>query len=310
MNGFWVQTLHMAVVSGTPLCIAGLGELLAETAGIINLGVEGTMLIGAVTAYGVALATGSIWIGFACGALAGALFGALHALLTVSMRVNQIAVGLTLVFLGTGLSGYAGKGIAGAPIGHGIATLPIAFLSDIPVIGPILFDQDGIVYGTVVLALAVWLMLRFSVLGLNLRAVGEDPTAADSAGVSVYGIRYLAVICGGAFAGFAGGYFAIVYAHAWAEQITGGQGWIAIALVIAANWRPLRLLVFAFLFGIVDSLDFSLQAWGSAVPSSLLQMLPYVFTLLVLAASLVRRHGVAGLGPAALGRAYDREERI
>lgn len=310
MNNFWVQTLHQAVITGTPLCIAGLGELLAEMSGIINLGVEGMMLVGAVTAYGTSLSVGNVWIGLLCGALAGALFGAVHALLTVSMRVNQIAVGLTVVLLGTGLSGYAGQNFAGAPVSQTISTVRIPLLSAIPVIGPILFSQDWVVYGTAVLAVGIWLVLRFTALGLNLRAAGEDPAAADSAGVNVYRIRYLAVICGGAFAGFAGGYFAVVFAHAWAEQITGGQGWIAIALVIAADWRPLRLLSFALLFGVVDSLDFSLQALGAAVPSSLLQMMPYVFTLLMLAFSVVRRQGVVGLGPAALGRAYDREERI
>ncbi|MEJ2435905.1 MAG: ABC transporter permease, partial [Pseudolabrys sp.] len=258
MSSFWIQTLHQAVISGTPLAIAGLGELVAETGGIINLGVEGTMLIGAVSAYGAALATDNVWLGLLCGTAAGALFGMLHALLTVSMRINQIAAGLTLVFLGIGVSGYAGQGIAGMPVAQSLHAVAVPGLSRIPVIGPILFIHDWVVYGTALLAVAMWALLRFSVMGLNLRAAGEDPAAADAAGVPIMFVRYAAVVYGGALAGLAGGYFVLVVAHAWAEQITGGQGWIAIALVIAANWRPLRLIGFALLFGMVDSLYYSL----------------------------------------------------
>jgi general nucleoside transport system permease protein len=311
MNGFWEQTLHEAVVSGTPLAIAGLGELIAETAGLINLGVEGMMLMGAVTAYGAALASNNVWLGLFCGFVVGALFGALHALFTVSLRINQIAVGLVIVFLGTGLSGYLGSGIAGAPLRSVIAQVDIPVLQDIPVLGPIFFQQDIVVYATAVVTVAVWYLLRFTVAGLDLRAAGENPGAADAAGVRVYLVRYLAAIGGGGLAGVAGGYFTIAFAHAWADSITNGRGWIAIALVIAASWRPLRLLLFALLFGVVDSLDYSLQAWGTDVPSSLLQMLPYVFTLVMIAATTLRRvRRSSGLGPAALGLAYDREERI
>lgn len=310
MSGFWVQTLHQAVISATPLAIAGLGELLAETTGVINLGVEGMMLLGAATTYGVALGTHNLWLALFCGACVGSLIGALHALLTVSLRINQIATGLTIVFLGTGLSGYGGRGIAGAPVPQSFASVAIPLFNGIPFIGPIFFRQDLIVYGSALLGISIWVLLRFTVLGLNLRAVGEDPAASDAAGVPVALIRYLAVTCGGALAGVAGGYFSLAIARAWADQITAGQGWIAIALVIAANWRPIRLLIFALIFGLVDSLYFSLQALGTDVPSSLLQMLPYVFTLLALALSVMWQKGAIGLGPAALGRAYDREERI
>jgi general nucleoside transport system permease protein len=311
MNGFWVQTLHEAVISGTPLAIAGLGELLVETAGLINLGVEGMMLMGAVAAYGTALASGNAWLGLVSGFAVGALFGALHGWFTISLRINQIAVGLVIVFLGTGLSGYLGSSIAGTPLPTGIAAVSIPLLRDIPVLGPIFFQQDFVVYGTAVLAVLIWLLLRLTVLGLELRAVGENPGSADAAGVRVYFLRYLAVAAGGGLAGVASGYFVIAFAHAWADGITKGRGWIAIALVIAAGWRPLRLLLFALLFGVIDSLDYSLQAWGTDVPTSLLQMLPYVFTLLVIALTAVRRgRRTSGLGPAALGVAYDREERV
>jgi general nucleoside transport system permease protein len=309
MSGFWVQTLHTAVIAGTPLAIAGLGELLIETAGLINLGVEGMMLMGAVTGYGTSLSVNNVWLGLLAAFAVGSLFGLLHAFFTVSLRVNQIAVGLVVVFLGTGLSGYFGTTIAGEPLRSGVVAIWIPLLDAIPWLGAIFFRQDAVVYGTVALALALWAFLRFSALGLELRAVGENPGAADAAGAPVYVIRYLAAISGGGLAGLAGGYFSMSFAHAWADQITNGRGWVAIALVIASGWKPLLLLLFALLFGVVDSLDYSLQAWGAQVPSSLLQMMPYVFTLLVLAFSAaVRKSG--GLGPAALGLAYDREERI
>ncbi len=311
MNGasFWVQNLHQAVMFGTPLAIAGLGELLAETAGVINLGVEGMMLMGAVAAYGTALATHNLVLALLAGGAVGLSFGLLHAFLTVSLGINQIAAGLALVFLGTGLSGFLGQNIAGAPVPESFTVPPLPGLRDIPVLGPALFTQDWVVYATLGLGVMIWLMLRHSVAGLNLRAAGEDPAATDAAGVPVTLVRYLAVGAGGALAGIAGGYFAIAIARAWAEQVTAGQGWIAISLVIAANWRPLWLLGVAFVFGIVDSLYFSLQVLGINIPSSLLQMLPYVFTLMVLFAQVVLRHGAIGLGPAALGRAYHREER-
>jgi general nucleoside transport system permease protein len=311
VNGFWVQTLHQAIVSGTPLTIAGSGELLVETAGLINLGVEGMMLMGAVTAYATALASDNVWLGLMCGFIVGCLFGALHALFTVSLRINQIAIGLVIVFLGTGVSGYLGSTIAGTPLNSEIATIQVPVLSRLPILGPIFFQQDFVVYGSMALTLAIWLFLRFTVRGLDLRSVGENPGAADAAGVRVYLIRYLASLSGGGLAGFAGGYFVIAFAHAWADRITNGQGWIAIALVIAARWQPLRLLLFALLFGVVQSLDYSLQAWGTDLPSSLLHMFPYLFTLFVIAATALRRAGGSGgLGPAALGLPYDREERI
>ncbi len=310
MSPFWTDTLHQAVIAAVPLAIAGLGELLAETAGVINLGVEGMMLIGAVSGYGAAVGTGDLWLALLAGAAAGAAFGVLHAFLTVTLRINQIAVGLTLVFLGTGLSGYAGQAIAGAPVIESFTTVAIPGLAGLPIIGPILFEQDVVAYATVLFGILVWAMLRHTARGLNLRAVGEDPATADTAGVPVSLYRYAAVIAGGALAGVAGAYFALAVAHAWAEQITGGRGWIALAVVIAANWRPLRLILFALLFGVVDSLNFAIQAIGSDFPSSILQMLPYVFTLLVLALSVILRRGAVGLGPMALGHPYDREERI
>ena len=179
------------------------------------------MLIGAVSGYGAAVATGNLWLALLAAAGAGAAFGMLHAFLTVSLRVNQIAVGLTLVFLGTGLSGYAGQAIAGAPVVESFPIIALPGLSGLPVIGSVLFDQDVVAYGTVLLGLLVWAMLRHSALGLNLRAVGEDPAAADTAGVPVALYRYAAVLAGGALAGVAGAYFAVAVAHAWAEQITG-----------------------------------------------------------------------------------------
>lgn len=306
---FWVGTLHTAVVVATPLALAALGELFGETAGVINLGVEGIMLMGAVSAFIASLHWGDLWIGLLAGTLVGAGMGALYAIFTVSFRLNQIATGLTLVLLGTGLSGYIGRGYAGRPLHSAIAAVQLPLLHRIPWLGPILFSQDWIVYGTLLACFAGWALLRSTTLGLNLRAVGEDPAAADAAGVRVYLLRYAAVVAGAALAGLGGAYFSVVFAQAWASELTGGSGFIAVALVIASRWQPLRLLAYAGLFGVVDGLYYALEARGLSVPSSLLQMMPYVFTLLVFILSAARAGGTLGLGPRALGRSYDREER-
>jgi ABC-type uncharacterized transport system permease subunit len=307
---FWVGVLHTAVIVATPLALAGLGELIAETSGVINLGVEGTMLMGAVAAFMTSIQSGDLWLGLLVGTLVGALMGALFAALTVSFRVNQIATGLTLVLLGTGLSGYIGRGYAGRPLQSAITALRLPLLHGVPWVGPVLFTQDVIVYGTVALCVAAWATLCFSSLGLDLRAVGEDPGTADAAGVPVYLLRYAAVVVGAALAGLGGAYFSVVFARAWASELTGGSGWVAVALVIAARWRPLPLLLYAGLFGIVDSLYYALQARGFTVSSSLLEMMPYLFTLIVFGLSAIRAGGSLGLGPRSLGRAYDREERV
>ena len=306
---FWVNSLSAGIVLGTPLAYAALGELIAERAGVMNLGVEGMMLMGAVVGFIVTLGTHSAVAGFAAAIAAGAAMGALHALMTIGLRVNQIVMGLTLTILGGGLSAYIGTGYSGRRPEVDISAVPLPGLSSLPVLGKVLFSHDVFAYAAPFLALAIWLFLHRSRFGLWLRAAGEQPGAADASGVPVFLIRYLAVMAGGGLAGLAGAYFSVVYTRGWAEGMTNGRGWIAIALVIFGNWDPIAVLLGALLFGFVDGLNFQLQGIGVPVSTHLLAMMPYVFTLVVLVATWTRmRHRHTGM-PEALGLPYEREAR-
>jgi simple sugar transport system permease protein len=237
---------------------------------------------------------------------AGALLAAGHAFLTVTLGSEQVTTGLALALFGTGLSAFVGKPFIGIPNPAPVRALPLPGLSDIPILGRVFFEQDMLVYASYGLAIAVWWWLSRTRPGLHLRACGESAEAADAMGVNVTAMRYTAVICGGALAGLAGGYLSLAYTPAWTENMTGGLGWIAIALVIFSTWNPLRLLAGAYLFGAVDALGFRVQLLGVGTSSILLQMLPYVFTLTVLLLiTIARRQSYV---PAALGRAYFREE--
>lgn len=306
---FWVGSLATGFVLGTPLAYAALGELVAEKAGVINLGVEGMLLMGAVSGFVVAVQTQSPVAGFLAAAATGTLLSLVHAVLVIGLRVNQIVSGLTLAILGAGLSAYIGTGYAGRRPPSGLPNLPIPGLSGIPALGPILFDHDVLVYGVPVLALGIWLFLSRTRAGLALRAVGEQPAAADTAGIPVFPYRYAAVLVGGALAGLAGAYFSIVYTRGWAENLTGGRGWIALALVIFAAWDARLVLLGAFLFGFVDSLNFQLQNVGVPISTHVLAMMPYVFTLVVLAATWTRLRRTRFGMPGALGTPYEREAR-
>jgi ABC-type uncharacterized transport system permease subunit len=223
--------------------------------------------------------------------------------------VNQIVMGLTLTILGGGLSAYIGTGSSGRRPEVNILAIPIPGLSSIPVLGKVLFTHDVFAYAVPFIALAIWLLLYRSKFGLWLRAAGEQPAAADASGVPVFLIRYLAVIAGGGFAGLAGAYFSVVYTRGWAEGMTNGRGWIAIALVIFGSWNPIAVLVGALLFGFVDGLNFQFQSVGVPVSTHLLAMMPYVFTLVVLVATWTRmRHRHVGM-PEGLGLPYEREAR-
>jgi len=229
--------------------------------------------------------------------------------MTVGLRVNQIVMGLTLTILGAGLSAYLGAGYAGRRPGGEINAIPIPVLSQLPVIGSVLFNHDVFVYAVPFIAIGIWLLIYRTRFGLWLRAAGEQPGAADASGVPVFLIRYLAVIVGGGFAGLAGAYFSVVYTRSWAEGMTGGRGWIAIALVIFGTWNPIVVLVGALIFGFVDGLNFQLQSFGVPVSSHLLAMMPYVFTLVVLIITWTRlRRRRVGM-PEALGLPYEREAR-
>lgn len=307
---FWVDALSTGVVLGTPLAFAGLGELIAERAGVINLGVEGMMLIGAVVGFAVGIHTGSIFWAMAAGAFAGGLLGLVHAAMTIGLKVNQIVMGLTLTILGTGLSSYIGASYGNEPFKQHLSKIDIPLLSKIPWIGEILFQQDIMVYIAIVMVIVAALIINRTRQGLALRGVGEAPAAADAAGVPVFTVRYIAVWLGGVLAGLGGAYLSVVYTQSWSNELTAGRGWIAIALVIFASWRPLLLLPGALLFGFIEALNFQLQAKGVSIPSQYLAMMPYVFTLVVLTIVWTRQRSRSGWGmPESLGTAYEREGR-
>ena len=317
-NSFVVVVLASAVIYGTPLLFAALGELLAERAGVLNLGVEGMMLVGAVMGFwavqrvhGASAPVLLAAVGVA--AIAGAAMAAIHAFLVITLRANQIVSGLALtIFAGAaGLSSYLGNdlSLADSPARYSFQPFLPDSLQDLPVVGPILFAQPALVYASWVLVVLVALYLARTRPGLNVRAVGESPAAADAMGINVAAYRYAHTLVGGALAGIGGATFSLAITPQWVDGLTQGAGWIAIALVIFAFWRPSLCLVGAYLFGAFSALPFTLQARGVTIAPELLQSLPYVMTVVVLVlvstAGARRRLGA----PAALGTPYVREER-
>jgi simple sugar transport system permease protein len=306
---FLTDSLSTGVVLGAPLAFAALGELIAERAGVVNLGVEGMMLVGAVVAFVIGVQTDSILLAFVTGALAGGVLGLVHAFMCVTLRVNQIVMGLTLTILGTGLSSYIGADYGNKPLQANLGEWHVPLLSDIPALGRIFFQHDVLVYLAVVAVVAAAYAINRTRPGLWLRAAGESPGAADAAGVPIFAVRYVAVWLGGVFAGAAGAYLSVVYVRSWSDQLTAGRGWIAIALVIFASWRPLLILPGALLFGFIDALNFQLQAEGVSISSQYLSMMPYVFTLVVLTVVWTRQRNRNWGMPQALGTPYEREAR-
>jgi simple sugar transport system permease protein len=315
-----VVVLSQAVLYGTPLLYASLGELLAERSGVLNLGVEGMMLFGAAVGFWVTQRVdGSdalvLLLAIAAAAGSGAAMAAIHAFLTITMRASQIVSGLALTIFagGLGLSAYFGNELhlADLPATHQFSSLDILGLGDLWVFGPILFDQSALVYASWVLTLLVTLYLGWTRYGLNVRAVGEAPASADAMGISVTLYRYVHVLIGGALAGVGGACYSLAITPGWVagDVLVGGAGWIAIALVIFAFWRAELCLVGAYLFGGLSALPFALQAHDVTVTPEFLQSLPYVMTIVVLvlvSTAFARRRLGA---PAALGRPYVREER-
>lgn len=306
---FIITILATAITAGTPILFAALGELLAERSGIINLGVEGMMLVGAVSGFIFAVKTNDPWLGVLAALIGGGLMALIHAFLTVSLQASQVVSGLALTIFGTGLSGFLGKSYIGIPVENAFKPMNLGILSEIPFIGPIFFQHDQLVYLSYILVPLLWFLIYRTRPGLNLRAVGENPASADSLGVSVYKVRYLYVTLGGALAGLGGAYLSLAYAPTWLENMTAGRGWIAVALVIFATWNPLRALLGSYIFGGIDAFGFRAQAIGIVIPSFFLKMLPYIFTILVLI--MVTRKAMANRigSPGALGLPYDREER-
>jgi ABC-type uncharacterized transport system permease subunit len=298
--------LAAAITAGTPILYASLGELICERAGVLNLGVEGMMLVGAVTGFIVTVQTGNHWLGFGMGIICGGLVALIHAFLSVTLHANQVVSGLALTMFGTGLSGYLGQKMVGIPLESPFRAFDLPGLSNIPYLGPIFFQHDALVYLSYILIPLCWYLLFRTSAGLNLRAVGEHPGAADAAGLNVAAFRYFAVVAGGMLAGAGGAYLSLAYSPSWVQNMSAGRGWIAVALVIFAMWNPLRALLGAYLFGGIEALGFRLQAVGITVSPFFLRMLPYLFTILVLVLVTSGRNAGA---PAALGISYEREER-
>jgi ABC-type uncharacterized transport system permease subunit len=314
--------LNAGVATGTILLFATIGELLTERSGILNLGVEGMMLIGAMSAYSIALASGNPWLGVLVAMLAGGLISQVHAVITIKLQADQVVSGLALTFLGTGISLVLGEGLSKAGTVPLLPHFSIPLLGKIPVLGPIfLTEQSVMVYLGYILTPLVWYYINNTRPGMHLRAVGEYPAAADALGINVYRLRYLYVFVGGALAGLAGATISLAISPGWfSELTTAGQGWIAVGLVIFAQWNPIRAAFGAYMFGALRRLILDIQGptmlLGMANPfyynpywGFFLQMLPYAFTIIVLvigSREAVRKR----LGsPAALGIPYIRGER-
>jgi len=291
------------VIAATPILLASLGELVAEQAGVLNLGVEGMMVMGAVAGFAVANTTGSTLAGVAGGMAAGAAMSLLFAFATLTLVANQVASGLALTLFGLGLSGLLGESFVGTP-GIKLPSLNVPGLTDLPGIGRILFGQDILVYLSFALVAAVtWFLFRTRA-GLILRAVGDNHGSAHSLGYRVILVRYLAVLFGGACAGLGGAYMSVGYTPLWVENMTAGRGWIALALVVFASWIPYRVALGAYLFGAVSILQLHAQPLGLGVPSQVLSMLPYIVTILVLVVISSNRRAIRMNTPACLGRSF------
>jgi len=298
------EAIILAVLAAsTPLLLAASGELVVERAGVLNLGVEGMMIMGAACAFAGAYLTGSTLVGALCGIAAGAALSAIFALLTLGLAVNQVATGLALTILGIGLSGLIGAGFVGEKIVPA-PQLQLPVLSDLPFIGRILFGQDAFVYLSLALIAGIWWFIYRTRLGLVLRAVGDNPASAHALGYPVLTVRTFAVLFGGACAGLGGAYLPLAYTPFFIPGMTAGRGWIALALVVFASWLPGRLVVGAYLFGAVSILQLHAQGAGLGIPSQLMSSLPYLATIIVLVVISGARGTARSAAPASLGLVF------
>jgi simple sugar transport system permease protein len=291
------------MVASVPILLAAIGELVVERAGVLNLGVEGMMIMGAICGFITAVETGSPVLGFVGGAAGGAVLSLLFALLTQVMQANQVASGLALTLFGLGLSSLLGQRYVGIkpPL---TGAVPFGPLTDIPFFGKVLFSHDPFVYLSILIVAAVWAFLRFTRGGLILRAVGESHDAAHALGYKVQRIRLIAILFGGAMAGLGGAYLSLVRVPQWVDGITAGAGWIALAIVVFASWRPWRALLGAWLFGGITQLQLNLQAAQVPIPVEYLSMSPYLVTILVLVIMSSGRGRASLNAPACLGQNF------
>ena len=291
------------LLTSVPLVYAATGELVVERSGVLNLGVEGMMLMGAVSAFGIAMVSGSLVLGVIAGGFAGMLTAALFGVLVLGFATNQVATGLALTIFGAGLSGLVGAPLIGHAI-DGLPVLRIPVLSDLPTVGKLVFSHDLMAYGAVILVAAVAVFLKRTRAGLVLRAIGDNHDSAHALGYSVLGVRFMAVLFGGLMAGLGGAYLPLMLTPHWAEGMTAGRGWIALALVVFASWMPWRVFVGALIFGGITIMQLAGQARGWTIPSQFLSMLPYLATIIVLVLISRNREFALANSPACLGRAF------
>ena len=306
MEDIIISTLQRTMVAGTPLLLATTGEVICERSGILNLGVEGVMSIGAVVAFIVTMTTGQPWLGVVAALAAGMAISIIHAFASVTLQANQVVSGLALTMLGMGLSGMLGKPYVGKPLAIKMEDWAIPFLKDIPYLGKIFFIQSPFFFLSIFLALVAWFFLERTRLGIQVRSTGENPRATETQGVNVFLIRYLSIIVGGGFSALAGAHLSISYSKSWIEGMTAGRGWIAIALTIFALWNPGRAIWAAFLFGGIFVIQYLLQPLG--ISPNFLSMLPYIATLLILLLMSLKDSRKLN-APAMLAEPYNRGER-
>lgn len=305
-----IQLLASAMASGTPLLLAAMGGILIERAGIIQLGVEGIMLMGAVVACLTFLQTGSLAAALLAVFAISAVLGLIHACLTVSLRTNQIVSGLAMTLFGAGLSAYLGKPVSGIPMPGSVPKLHLPWLEPVPAVGGLFAHLDMLTWFSFILVIALHLFIRRTSWGLHLRAIGDNPEAADVMGIRVQAFRYGCVTLGSMLIGLAGADLLLVFSPTWIEGMTAGRGWIAVALIIFARWNPVRALLCAYFFGMLDTLGFRIQLIGSEIPSYFLKMIPYIVTILVLMFLGWRNRNKPSGAPEALGVPYIREQRL
>lgn len=301
-----------AVVASTPLIYAALGEMVAELSGVLNLSIEGLMMLGAMFGFMFTSITGNPFIGLLAGVIATTLLSLVFAAFTVSLRVNQVVVGLAMGVFNEGIARFFGRSYVGSSASHIFAPVHIPGLSDIPFIGPVFFNHNILVYFTYIMMPLAWFLIYRTQLGLNLRAVGESPRSAEVVGINVFLYRYMGVAVGGALAGVAGAFLSIGYVNGWTEGMVAGRGWIALALVMVAGWNPGKLVAASLVFGFAWVAAFQSQTiqWiSSHISTYFVQMVPYAVTIITLAlmAKLSARHNIGS--PASLSLPYDREER-
>jgi len=300
-----------AVTAGTPLLFATLGEIITEKVGQLNLGVEGMMLMGAVIGFSAALSTGNPAVGVLAGMIAGSCGALIFAFLTITLRANQIVSGLSLTIFGTGFSSFVGQKMAGQSLPESVRNsfipVKIPLLGDVPVLGDALFNQNILVYSGYVIAILLAIYLLKTRIGLNLRTVGENPGSADTAGINVSLYKYVHILLGGALCGIGGAYMSLVTVPSWQDGVTGGRGWIAVALVIFVTWNPYKAMLGAYFFGALSILGLYLQSY-LPIPQSIFDMLPYLATIIVLIVISLKK-SKENRPPKALGEPYFREER-